>query len=133
LLTGTICLLSPDRHNLPCPTAGALAALTAGASLVLPSPGTDPAATVRALDEEGCTVFLTDSHVLAALRPLTLAGPANLPWWAAPGYVGASAGGVEGSAPRAGLVKIGSGDALGLAPLAEWCGVPLTSVGNPPA
>ena len=92
--------------------------------MVLPAAGTDPNATVRALDEEGCTVFFTDTHALANLRPLRLAGPAAPPWWA-------SGGG--GGTPRAALVEVGSGDALGLMPLPDWCGVPLLSAGNPPA
>ena len=105
-------------------SAGALAALVSGSTLVLPGSGKDPNTTVRALDEEGCTVFLTDTHDLAKLRQLQLSGRTLIPWWA-------SAGGSEG-ALRAGLVKVGSGDVLGMAPLDAWCGVPLTSIGNPP-
>jgi hypothetical protein len=104
--------------------AGALAALTAGSTVVLPGPEKDPNTTLRALDDEGCTVFLTDTHDLVNLRPLRLSGPTSLPWWA-------SASGSEG-ALRTGLVKIGSGDELGKAPLESWCGVPLVSVGKLP-
>ena len=48
----------------------------------------------------------------------------GLPWWAAL---------AEGVPPRAGLVKVGQGSDLGLAPPIEWRGVPFTTVGIPPA
>ena len=89
-----------------------LAAFGSGASLVLPAPTPSADGTLQAL-EEGCTVPYADTHTLKALMALE----------------------IENSIPasfRSGLVKVGSGDDIGLGEARVWEGRDLITVGNPP-
>ena len=100
---------------------GVLGALSAGAAIVLPSPAPDALFTLAALKSEGATVLLADSHTAASLDALSL---------------GQGGGGVAVAglaALRAGLIKVGSGEAFGRGEPRECLGVGLTTVGNPPA
>eukprot|EP01045_Picozoa_sp_COSAG04_P028263 COSAG04_NODE_4343_length_2147_cov_5.434082_1_plen_256_part_00 len=92
--------------------SGVLAAFGSGASLVLPAPTPSAEGTLQAL-EEGCTVLYADTHTLKALMALE----------------------IENSIPasfRSGLVKVGSGDGIGLGEARVWEGRDLITVGNPP-
>jgi len=93
---------------------GLMAALHAGASIVLPSPTPDPHATLAALKEEECTVLFADSHTLKTFTPMGLA-KADLP------------------ALRTGLIKVGSGEAFGLGEPRLLAGTELVTVGKPPS
>jgi len=92
---------------------GVMAALESGASIILPSPTPDAAETLDALISYEATVLYADSHTLEALQ-----------WMARPGQL-------ELPNLRGGLLKIGSGEALGAEPAVEWLGVGLTTVGKP--
>ena len=79
----------------------------ANCSVILPSLTPDPHATVDAVFAQGGTVMLADTHTLKALEGME-----------APGSL------------RTGLVKVGSGEALGLKPPVAWSGVSFTAVGK---
>lgn len=94
---------------------GVLGALSAGSSVILPSPSADALFTLAALRSEGATVLLSDTHTANALDAMSLPEP------------------VEGlDALRCGLVKVGSGEDFGLGDNRKCLGVGLTTVGNPP-
>jgi acyl-CoA synthetase (AMP-forming)/AMP-acid ligase II len=97
---------------------GVLGALSAGAAIVLPSPSPDALFTLAALKSEGATVLLADSHTAASLDALSLGGGV------------APVAGL--AALRAGLIKVGSGEAFGLGEPRDCLGVGLTTVGKPP-
>ena len=113
-----LALSSDDRVCLPITLNhsmgfgfGVLAALSAGASIVLPAPAPDAAATVAAVRDEDCTILFADSHTLKHLPSESV--PADQP------------------SLRGGIIKIGSGEAFGLDTPRVWAGVELTTVGKP--
>ena len=112
----TLQLNSGDRVCLPITLShgfgfgsGALAVLSRGAALVLPSATPCAEATQLAL-EDGCSVLYADSHTLAAMDGIA---DHRLPTL------------------RTGLVKIGSGDAIGLGEPRPLGGSNLVTVGKP--
>lgn len=113
-----LCISVPLAHPMGL-GFGVLAAWRAGATVVLPSLAGGAAAaaeaTLAAMAEERCSLMLADSHTLRALPQGLDAPPAGL------------------EAFRGGLTKVGSGDGVGLDEPRTWAGVPLTTVGKPPA
>ena len=94
---------------------GVLGAFSAGAAVILPSPGPDALFTLAALRSECATVLLSDTHTANKLDAMALPEP------------------VEGlDALRAGLVKVGSGECFGLGSARPCLGIDLTTVGTPP-
>ena len=94
--------------------SGVLAAFGSGASLVLPAATPSAEGTRQAL-EEGCTVLYADTHTLKALMALEIENSQSIP-----------------ASFRSGLVKVGSGDGIGLGEARVWEGRDLITVGNPP-
>ena len=113
-----LCISVPLAHAMGF-GFGALAAMRAGATVVLPSLAGGPEraaeSTARAMIDEKCALMLADSHTLKAL----------------PGGLDTPPEGME--AFRGGLTKVGSGDAVGLGEPRMWAGVPFHTVGKPPA
>ena len=107
-----ICLPITLNHSMGM-GFGVLAALSSGASIVLPSPTPDADLTVAAVRDEDCTILFADSHTLK-----------NLP-----------ADSVASDQPslRGGIIKVGSGEAFGVGSPRVWAGVRLTTVGKPAA
>ena len=86
-----------------------LAALSSSCTLLLPSPTASAEHTVAALESNGGTVLLADTHTLKALETSGFNAPPTL---------------------RGGFVKVGSGDIIGAGPPAQWCDVRLATVGK---
>lgn len=91
---------------------GCLAALHAGAALVLPAGAPAAATTLAAMQEHHCTILFADSHTLKSLAHVQ---PEHVP------------------SLRGGLTKVGSGEAFGLGASPVFAGVGLLTVGTPPS
>ena len=89
--------------------SGIMAAVHAGAAIVLPSPSPSAEATLQAL-QDGCTLLYADTHTLEALQE---------PSFELPGF-------------RGGLVKVGSGDAISVSPPRSFAGKLMKTVGKAP-
>ena len=114
----SVCLPITLNHSFGF-GSGAMAALRSGATLVLPSatPG-NSGDTLAAITDHGCTVLYADTHTLKGMlsEEEAAAGNLDLP-----------------EAFRGGLVKIGSGERIGLAEPRLVDGRELMTVGKPAA
>ena len=121
--TDSVCVPVPLGHAMGF-GFGALAAFAAGARLVLPptiGSAADGAAareamcaaTLDAIRSEKCTLAVVDSHVTRAAAERDLGADAGYDHF------------------RGGLIKVGSGDAIGVAESVKFLGAELLTVGKP--
>ncbi|KAJ1483960.1 hypothetical protein T484DRAFT_1948775 [Baffinella frigidus] len=112
----SLALKQSDRVCIPVPLAhpfgfgGALSVLMAGGTLVLPA-STDPSLLVQTIEEEACSVFFADTHMIKKAIELDLK--------------------IDPLFNVRGVVKIGGGNAFGLGTPVEWSGMMLSTAGTP--
>lgn len=142
-----VCLPITLNHSFGFGSGG-LAAFRSGAALVLPSAAPSAKETLAAIkgadNTPGCSVLYADTHTLNALLELqeltttddivpdSFRGGMRKPLAAEAALRACSCPNVPDRTRRcAGLVKIGSGDGLGLADARKWAGRAMVTVGKP--